>query len=197
MNRDDYYMQIAMAVRRKANCLGRRVGAVIVKANRIISTGYNGTPEGIVNCVDGGCYRCENRDAFKSGSGYDVCICVHAEQNALITAARFGHAIENSTVYSTLRPCFDCTKALLQAKVKAIRYIHEWGRHKDESLHKQYLVIQASIRYGVKRVTIADTDEDWANGKVKFPIWHPGHGKDEKPLENMETQRLLSESAAR
>ena len=57
ITRDDYYMGIAMAVRRKANCMGRRVGAVIVKRNRIISTGYNGTPEGMANCLDGGCVR--------------------------------------------------------------------------------------------------------------------------------------------
>lgn len=54
MTRDEYYMTIAMAVRKKANCLGRKVGAVIVRENRIISTGYNGTPEGMTNCLDGG-----------------------------------------------------------------------------------------------------------------------------------------------
>lgn len=52
---DEYYMNIAIAVRKRANCLGRRVGAVIVQGNRIISTGYNGTPEGMTNCIDGGC----------------------------------------------------------------------------------------------------------------------------------------------
>src|SRR2546428_7775133 len=111
VERDQYYMNIAIAVRKKANCLGRKVGAVIVKENRIISTGYNGTPEGIKNCTDGGCVRCRARNTYKASVGYDVCICVHAEQNALITAARFGNAVEGSVVYSTLRPCFDCTKA--------------------------------------------------------------------------------------
>jgi len=104
MTRDEYYMNIAMAVRKKANCLGRKVGAVIVRENRIISTGYNGTPEGMVNCTDGGCVRCRDRDTYKASVGYDVCICVHAEQNALITAARFGNAVEDAIVYSTLRP---------------------------------------------------------------------------------------------
>ena len=58
MDRHEYYMNIAMAVRKNANCLGRKVGAVMVKADRIISTGYNGTPEGVDNCTDGGCVRC-------------------------------------------------------------------------------------------------------------------------------------------
>src|ERR1700687_6007234 len=90
LDRDRCYMNIAIAVRKKANCLGRRVGAIIVKENRIISTGYNGTPEDVKNCLEGGCVRCRNRETFKPSVGYDVCICVHAEQNALIAAARFG-----------------------------------------------------------------------------------------------------------
>ena len=87
-----------MAVREKANCLGRKVGAVIVKENRIISTGYNGTPEGVRNCLDGGCLRCKDHKTYVQSIGYDVCICVHAEQNALIAAARFGNSIENAVV---------------------------------------------------------------------------------------------------
>src|SRR5258708_38324927 len=86
---DKYYMNIAMAVRKKANCLGRRVGAILVRENRIISTGDNGTPEGVENCFDGGCVRCKDRKTYEASVGYDVCICVHAEQNALITTANF------------------------------------------------------------------------------------------------------------
>lgn len=164
MNRDDYYMGIAMAVRRKANCVGRKVGAVIVKENRIISTGYNGTPEGISNCLDGGCHRCKNRDKFPSGAHYDVCICVHAEQNALITAARFGHAIEDGVVYSTTRPCFDCTKLLLQAKVQGIYYVDDWI-HPDPSLKEQYLLLQEKFPNGVRPVTVADPFASSANPK--------------------------------
>ncbi|MCC6574157.1 MAG: dCMP deaminase family protein [Planctomycetes bacterium] len=164
MTKDEYYMGIAIAVRKKANCLGRRVGAVIVKENRIISTGYNGTPEGMANCVDGGCERCKNKEAYAASVGYDVCICVHAEQNALITAARFGNSIEGAVVYSTLRPCFDCTKAMLQAKVDAIYFIHDW-KPSVESLKKQYTNIQNKIPHGVRQVDVVDPEADWANGK--------------------------------
>ena len=165
ITRDDYYMGIAMAVRKKANCMGRRVGAVVVKNNRIISTGYNGTPEGMTNCLDGGCVRCKDRDTFKASVGYDVCICVHAEQNALITAARFGNSIENAIVYSTLRPCFDCTKTLLQAKVHTIYYIHDWA-HPIDSLQGQYLLAQSKFPGGVRRVEVPDPEADWANGNA-------------------------------
>jgi dCMP deaminase len=165
LTRDDYYMGIAMAVRKKANCMGRRVGAVIVKRNRIISTGYNGTPEGMANCLDGGCVRCKNREAYKASAGYDVCICVHAEQNALITAARFGNSIEDAVVYSTLRPCFDCTKVLLQAKVHTIYYIHDWA-HPIDSLQEQYLLAQSKLPGGVRKVEILDPEAEWANGNA-------------------------------
>jgi dCMP deaminase len=135
-------MDIAIAVRRRANCLGRRVGAIIVRENRIISTGYNGTPEGSANCLDGGCVRCRDKRTYAASVGYDVCICVHAEANALITAARFGNAIEGSTIYSTLRPCFDCSKSAVQAKIDGIRYLHGW-QHPLEELQEQYEIIQA------------------------------------------------------
>ena len=165
VNRDDYYMGIAMAVRKKANCLGRKVGAVLVKENRIVSTGYNGTPEGMTNCLDGGCVRCKNKETYAASVGYDVCICVHAEQNVLITAARFGIPVEGGVVYSTLRPCFDCTKAMLQAKVNTIYYIHDW-QHPIGTLQDQYLLAQGKLKGGVRQVDVADPEADWANGKA-------------------------------
>jgi dCMP deaminase len=159
--RHSYYMTIAMAVREKANCLGRRVGAILVKEDRIISTGYNGTPEGMANCLDGGCVRCRDKETYQASVGYDVCICVHAEQNALITAARFGNAVENSFIYSTLRPCFDCTKAALQAKILGIFYLHDW-KHRNPELQGQYELIQSKFDYGVHNVVVPDSKEAWA-----------------------------------
>src|SRR5690606_7326179 len=123
---DAYFMGIALAVRARANCLGNRVGAIIVLDGRIISTGYNGTPANMPNCTDGGCHRCAKRDDYPPGTGYDLCICVHAEQNALLAAARFGIAVENATLYSTMRPCFGCSKELLQAKIAKVCYLHDW-----------------------------------------------------------------------
>ena len=124
---DEYYLGIAFAVRERANCLGNRVGAVIVKGNRVISTGYNGVPEGMTNCLDGGCQRCRNtQPKFASGQGYDLCICVHAEANALLSAARFGISVEGATLYTTMQPCFGCAKELLQAHIERVVYLHPW-----------------------------------------------------------------------
>jgi len=158
---EEYYMRIAMAVRERADCLGNRVGAILVLDDRIISTGYNGTPANMTNCTDGGCQRCANRSKFRSGSSYDVCVCVHAEQNAILAAARFGIATEGAVLYSTMRPCFGCTKELLQAGVQAVYYLHEW-EYPDEEMQESYQSLQAHIPGGLHRVDLEDPDADWA-----------------------------------
>ncbi len=159
---DHYFMGIALAVRERANCQGRRVGAIIVKDQRIISTGYNGTPAGMPNCLDGGCVRCAQK-VKTPGTGYDVCICVHAEQNALLAAARFGIAIEGASVYSTLRPCFDCTKQMLQAGIASVYYLHDWV-HPDPVWQTEYAAIQARFRE-IRQINMTDPREAWAQGK--------------------------------
>ena len=99
-------MLIAVATRERAECLGRHVGAVLVREGRIIATGYNGTPRGFPRCnaSEQGCHRCAHRERYPSGSAYDVCICVHAEQNAVLQAARLGYSLEGAHCYTTLRP---------------------------------------------------------------------------------------------
>jgi dCMP deaminase len=163
-----YFMGIAMAVRKRADCKGSRIGAVIVRDGRIVSTGYNGTPENMTNCTDGGCYRCANRDKFPPGTGYDLCICVHAEQNAVLTAARFGIPIEGSTVYTTMRPCFGCTKEMLQAKVDAVYYLRDWN-HPDEKARAEYEKLQARFPGGIRTINMEDPDETWAVSELRLP----------------------------
>jgi dCMP deaminase len=172
----NYFMTIAMAVRRRANCLGNRVGAIIVQDNRIISTGYNGTPHGMKNCLNGGCHRCANRAAYPSGTGYDLCICVHAEQNALLSAARFGIEVEGGVVYTTMQPCFGCTKEMLQAKVHAVYYLHEWV-HPERDKRQQYDHLQSYFPGGLHRLDIADADANWAISSKR--ALRPTHGLDE------------------
>src|SRR5690625_1111630 len=157
----EYFMRIAMTVRLRADCTGNRVGSVIVLDRRIVSTGYNGTPEKMPNCTEGGCERCANREQYPSGTGYDLCICVHAEQNALLAAARFGIAVEGGTLYTTMRPCFGCTKEMLQARIHEVYYLHDWN-YPDATKHAQYERIQARFPGGIHRLEIDDPDADWA-----------------------------------
>jgi len=167
-DRDTYYMMIAMAVRARANCVGNRVGAIIVVEDRIVSTGYNGTPSDMGNCLDGGCHRCANRESFRSGTGYDVCIRVHAEQNTLLAAARFGISVQGGTVYTTLQPCFGCIKEMLQAKIERVYYLHDWV-YPDKALQGEYKKIENKFPKGVKKLALADPDETWALSSKRAP----------------------------
>lgn len=165
-DRASYYMGIALAVRRRANCLGSRVGAILVLDDRIIATGYNGTPAGFVNCDAGGCERCLQRERYAPGAGYDLCICVHAEQNALLSAARFGIAVAGATCYTTTRPCLGCTKELLQAQVREVRYLHDW-RHPDETQRGLYMRLQEHFPAGVHAVATVDPEAEWAVSSLR------------------------------
>jgi dCMP deaminase len=159
-NRDRYYMDIASSVRGEerdpakrpyrggANCLTTQVGAVLVRDDRIISTGYNGTPADMPNCHgEHGCVRCEKRDelGFESGQGLDRCLCVHAEQNALLTAARFGIAVDGSTLYSTTQPCFGCLKEALQSGVDRIVYAEPYAKY-EPLIKEQYDQMVAHLK---------------------------------------------------
>ena len=163
---DTYYMGIAMAVREKANCTGNRVGAVVVLENRVISTGYNGVPEGMRNCLEGGCLRCSNPNGqFVSGTGYDLCICVHAEQNAILTAARFGISVQDATIYTTMQPCFGCAKELLQAHVKRVVYMHPWAPSDvdpEMGIRKRAEYDKLTSRLDVRQIQMADPRAEWA-----------------------------------
>jgi dCMP deaminase len=134
--RHKYYMKIAESVAEGANCLGRSVGSIIVRENRIVSTGYNGTPEGVKNCLDHGCPRCDPQTkaswGITEGAYYDICLCVHAEENALITAARFGSPVADGAIYTTLQPCFICMRELLQAKILHAYYRDSWVHPKTK-----------------------------------------------------------------
>jgi dCMP deaminase len=166
-DRDDYFMTIAMAVRRRADCSGNRVGAVIVQDRRIVSTGYNGTPENMPNCSEGGCYRCRERSSYPPGAGYDLCICVHAEQNALLAAARFGIAVAGATIYTTMRPCFGCTKEMLQAGVLEVFYLHDWT-HPDAAQRAEYERLQSRFPGGIRQLPIADPQAEWAVSTLRL-----------------------------
>jgi len=112
---DEYFMMVAEVAAIRGNCLRRRVGAVIVHNNQILSTGYNGTPKGIKNCSDGGCPRCAGHAV--SGASLDECLCVHAEENSIVQAAAHGVAIRGGTLYCTLSPCSYCAKSIINAGI--------------------------------------------------------------------------------
>ena len=117
---DEYFMSIARVVSPRSNCIKRKVGAVIARDRRIISTGYNGTPRGVRNCNEGGCPRCAG--AAESGSRLDECLCSHAEENAITQSAFHGVTVRGSTIYTTFCPCLMCTKMIINAGLDEVVY---------------------------------------------------------------------------
>lgn len=125
---DEYFMEIAEIVKKRSTCLRRQVGAVIVRENRIITTGYNGAPSGLKHCTDIGiCER--QRLGIPSGERHELCRALHAEQNALIQAAKVGVSTEGATIYVTVQPCIICAKMLINAGI--LRIVHR-GEYPDE-----------------------------------------------------------------
>jgi len=115
---DEYFMEITRVVATRSTCLRRKVGAAIVKDNRILTTGYNGPPSGLSHCEAVGCIR--DKHKIPSGERHELCRGLHAEQNALIQAAVHGIAVEGGTIYVTHQPCVMCTKMIVNAKLDKV-----------------------------------------------------------------------------
>jgi dCMP deaminase len=115
---DEYFLEVANLVAKRATCLRRRVGAVLVKDKKILSTGYNGSPSGLKHCLDIGCMR--QKLKIPSGERHELCRGLHAEQNVLLQAALYGISTKNSLLYITNQPCVICAKMLINAGIKEI-----------------------------------------------------------------------------
>ena len=118
-DKTNYYLDLAEVVAKRSTCLRRHYGAVIVKNDEVISTGYVGAPRGRVNCTDRGtCVR--EALQIPRGERYELCRSVHAEQNAIIQAAVLGQSIEGGTIYITHQPCAICAKMIVNAGIQRI-----------------------------------------------------------------------------
>ena len=118
-------MDITRLVARRSTCMRRQVGAVMVKEKNILATGYNGTPTGITHCDVSGCLR--EHLKVPSGERHELCRGLHAEQNAIIQAARHGVNIEKSVLYCTDSPCIICTKMLINAGIQKVVYLQGYA----------------------------------------------------------------------
>ncbi len=113
-------MEIAHLVKKRSTCLRRQVGAVLSKDKNILATGYNGPPSGTSHCIDVGCLR--EKLGIPSGERHEICRGLHAEQNAIIQAAKHGTAITGSVLYCTNLPCVICSKMIINAGITRIIY---------------------------------------------------------------------------
>ena len=130
---DNNFINIAREIASASKCVSKQVGAVIVKDGRILSTGYNGTPAGFINCCDhwDGQYTAEHHEWSKT---YEI----HAEMNAIIWAAREGISIDGATIYVTLEPCSECSKNLIASGIKKIVYDKAY-EHANSNILSKFL----------------------------------------------------------
>jgi len=115
---DEYFLEVANLVAKRAMCMRRRVGAVLVKDKRILATGYNGPPSGITHCQAAGCLR--EKLKVPSGQRHELCRGLHAEQNVFVQAALHGISVKDSILYVTNQPCIICAKMLINAGIKEL-----------------------------------------------------------------------------
>jgi dCMP deaminase len=140
---DEYFLKIASVVAERATCRRHHVGAVAVRDKHILSTGYNGAPSGLPDCLELGCLR--DARGIPSGTRQELCRGIHAEQNAIIQASLHGVNLEESTIYCTHTPCNLCAKMLVNARIK--RYV-SFGHYDDDSFVE--LFRQAGVEVDIK-----------------------------------------------
>ncbi len=138
-------MQITHLVAERSTCLRRKVGALLVKDKRILTTGYNGAPSGLKHCLDVGCLR--EKMNIPSGQRQELCRGLHAEQNAIIQAAIMGVKIDGATLYCTTFPCVTCAKMLINANIKKIIYASGYPDELSEEMLAEAGIDLIKIEY--------------------------------------------------
>jgi dCMP deaminase len=141
---DEYFLKIASVVAERSTCRRHHVGAVAAKDKHILTTGYNGAPSRLKDCLELGCLRDEL--GIPSGTRHEICRGIHAEQNVIIQAALHGVNLEGSTIYCTHTPCVLCAKMLVNAKIK--RFV-SFGRYDDNSFID--LFREAGVEFDIKK----------------------------------------------
>lgn len=125
---DAYFMALADLAALRANCMKRRVGCVLVKNRRVVATGYNGTPRGLVNCNEGGCARCNSNTKALA-----TCLCLHAEENALLEAGKDRLAGGGVVLYCNTCPCLTCLVKIVQCGVEEVVYSQGYSMDEDSA----------------------------------------------------------------
>ena len=149
---DEYFLEMARVTARRATCLRRSVGAILVRDRRILASGYNGAPSGLPHCEEVGCRRAEL--GIPSGERQELCRALHAEQNAIIQAALHGVNTRDSVLYCTTQPCAICAKTLINAGV--VRVVYQGDYADDLALE---MLTQAGVELVRTGVESAETAE--------------------------------------
>jgi dCMP deaminase len=138
---DQYFIEITNIAKQRSTCLRRQVGALLVKDNHILATGYNGVPAGVTHCEAVGCLR--QKLNVPSGQRHELCRGLHAEQNAILQAAYHGVPIKGATLYCNTKPCSICTKMIINAGIVRIVYeLYYEDALADEILAETNIIVE-------------------------------------------------------
>ena len=141
---DEYFMQIVEVVKTRSTCLRRQLGALIVNDNRIITTVYNGSPSHLKHCTElGGCER--QKMGIPSGERHELCRALHAEQNAIIQAAKLGNTTEGATIYVNVQPCVICAKMIINAGIVRVVYKGDYPDEMAKSMLEEAKIVLTKI----------------------------------------------------
>lgn len=159
LSREEYYMNIAVQTSLRSTCIRRKVGAIIVKDDRILSTGYNGAPSGLPNCCDD-CKRCyRSAHNIPSGQMLDMCYAVHAEQNAIMNALKTGEDLKGAALYVNTYPCVTCFKLTVQAGIKDVFYIDEYENEFTKQMAKEAGVNLVKLDGSIYRTPVGSSQK--------------------------------------
>ncbi len=186
---DHYFMTLASLAARRSNCMRRQVGCVLVREKRVMSTGYNGTPRHITNCNEGGCPRCNTGGG--GGTSLATCLCIHAEENALLEAGR-DRVGEGGVLYCNTCPCLTCSIKIVQVGIQEVVF--------NQSYYMDTEAAKLFQQAGVKLRQFSPPKEGLINrgDGDEFPTWTPkdltnGHTSvSEAPKANGDVEPLVA-----
>lgn len=185
---DEYFMNIADMVASRGSCDRGRTGCVITKNNRIVSTGYVGSPVGVRHCDEIG----HEMHTVKHEDGHESMHCIrttHNEQNAICQAARFGVALEGSTIYCKMTPCYTCAKMIINAGIKRVvcaKDYHAGERSKE-------VFAEAGVQYKLLNDEIVTYDNMTPNETKKDNISEQVHTPEEQKKDTKEPSKNNNE----
>lgn len=135
-----YFMGMAWLASLRSTCDRLHVGAVLVRDNHVLATGYNGAPSGWQSCDEAG-HELRNID------GRESCVrTIHAEENAIIQCAIYGINTVRATLYTTASPCYDCAKRVAQAGIGAVKYALAYDSARNGSVNVAKLLMESGVR---------------------------------------------------
>ena len=136
---DERFIDMTNLVSTWSSCKRRNVGAIIIKDKRVVATGYNGAPAGMTTCVQADkCLR--DISHIEPGSNQEICNAIHAEQNAIVQAAKLGISIDGATLYCTHKPCSICAKMIVNSGIKEVVYSEDYPDEKTKDVFQNRVV---------------------------------------------------------